>query len=105
VGCARAGGDAPAPIRRRHPALRLHQSRDVERTWRDGIPVTPPARTLLDLASVLDGRPLRRAVREAQALELVTAGELVKRLGQAVGRPAQTLARLAGAGAPAGRHD
>ncbi len=37
-----------------------------ERTVRDGIPVTTPARTLLDLASVLDRRRLARTVNEAE---------------------------------------
>ena len=34
-----------------------------------GIPVTTPARTLVDLASVLPYKPLRRAVREAHGAE------------------------------------
>jgi very-short-patch-repair endonuclease len=70
----------PRAGRREHPALRVHQSRQIERASRHGIPLTTPARTVLDLASVLDGKRLRRGVREALALELVTAGELVKRL-------------------------
>ena len=44
----------------------------------EGIPVTSPARTLLDLASVLDHRPLRRAVRQAQSLQLVSMRQLVE---------------------------
>jgi len=54
------------PATRIHPGLRVHRTsafdcRDVTR--HEGIPVTAPARTMLDLASVLDFRPLRRAVR------------------------------------------
>ncbi len=50
--------------------------RDV--TYRSGIPVTSPARTLLDLAPVLPEQALRRAARQAQALRLVTCGEIVE---------------------------
>jgi hypothetical protein len=41
-----------------------------------GIPVTAPARTLLDLASILDYQPLRRAVRQAQSVHRVNLREL-----------------------------
>ena len=45
-----------------------------------GVPVTSPLRTLLDLAAVLDHKPLRRAVRESQARKLVDLTELIRRL-------------------------
>jgi very-short-patch-repair endonuclease len=54
-------------IRRR--GIRIHRSRRLaaeEVTMRNGIPVTTVARTLLDLADVLDAHALRRAVTEAE---------------------------------------
>jgi hypothetical protein len=54
---------------RLHPGLRVHRTcvldpRDIRR--HNGIRVTSPARTLADLASLLDYRPLRRAVRHSR---------------------------------------
>jgi very-short-patch-repair endonuclease len=49
-----------------------------------GIPVTGPSRTLVDLAGRIGHRALRRAVRQAQSLGLVSAGQLadaIERLG------------------------
>jgi len=48
--------------------IRLHRAAlaEDERATVDGIPVTSPARTLLDVAAVLDRRRLRRAVNEAE---------------------------------------
>jgi very-short-patch-repair endonuclease len=40
------------------------------------IPVTVPARTLLDLATILESQLLRRAVRRAQGLGRVTLGQI-----------------------------
>ena len=68
-------GTAP----RAHAGILVHRTRSlapVEIRLRDGMPVTSPARTLIDLAGALDHRRLRRLVREAQALRLVTAAEL-----------------------------
>jgi very-short-patch-repair endonuclease len=44
----------------------------ADATARDGIPVTSPARTLLDLASHLNARDLSRAADEARVHRLVT---------------------------------
>ena len=44
-----------------------------ERTVLDGIPVTTTPRTLLDLAAVVSGRRLKRAVNEAEVLRLTDA--------------------------------
>jgi Protein of unknown function (DUF559)/Transcriptional regulator, AbiEi antitoxin len=66
---------------RLHPGLRVHRTQLLEpRDIRhhNGIRVTSPARTLVDLASLLDYRPLRRAVRQAQSLRLVSLPELAK---------------------------
>ncbi len=50
----------------RHPAITTHRARlaSVDRALRKGVPVTSPARTLVDLA-VLDRDELVRALREA----------------------------------------
>jgi Transcriptional regulator, AbiEi antitoxin/Protein of unknown function (DUF559) len=55
--------------RRRRPGIRIHRSgrlAESEVTTRRGIPTTTVARTLLDLADVLDKQALRRAVTEAE---------------------------------------
>jgi hypothetical protein len=51
-----------------------------------GIPVTSPARTLVDLAAIVGYRDLRRAVRQALSLGHVTLGELVAILHRLEGR-------------------
>jgi very-short-patch-repair endonuclease len=58
---------------RRRPGLRVHRHpglRADEVTTRHGIPVTTPARTLLDLAAALPPRKLRRALDQVEILEL-----------------------------------
>jgi predicted transcriptional regulator of viral defense system len=55
----------------RRAGIRVHRSGRLsagEVTLRQGIPVTTVARTLLDLADVLDRQALRRAVTEAEYL-------------------------------------
>jgi very-short-patch-repair endonuclease len=67
------------PRRRRQPAgVVLHRSPRAPGTLRDGIPVTTPARTLVDLAATRPERELARAVEEARLLRLVTDPELVR---------------------------
>lgn len=59
--------------RRTASTLVLHRSRSLpagETTVHRGIPVTTPARTLLDLAAVVDRRSLERAVDQAEALRI-----------------------------------
>ena len=70
-----------------HPGIRVHRTsmlapRDRART--QSIPVTAPARTLLDLAPILDDRALRSLVRRAQGLKRVNLrqlNEVLTRLG------------------------
>lgn len=77
-------GTAPC----RHGGIRAHRTtvldrRDIARHM--GIPLTSPARTLLDLAAILGARGLRRAVRQAQSLEIVNVrqlAEILARLGR-----------------------
>ena len=59
--------------RRRRTGLRIHRARDLrpgEVDVRRDIPVTSPARTLLDLAASLSERGLERALDRAELLEL-----------------------------------
>jgi hypothetical protein len=51
-----------------------------------GIRVTTPARTLVDLADVLNHKALTRAVNEAQVLRLITEAELITLLTRYPGR-------------------
>ena len=70
---------------RRHRGVRIHRTSvldSVDRRFRSGIPVTSPARTALDCAALLGPRELRRLVREACALKLVTFGELAEILAR-----------------------
>ncbi len=69
----------------------VHRSRTL--THRDvsrhqAVPVTTPARTLLDLADVLDDRALARAVNEARVLRRVTLDDLAVQLDRSPGRRA-----------------
>lgn len=64
---------APGTRRSRRTGLIIHGGRleEEERMMRDGIPVTSVARTLLDLAEVVDRRRLVRAFERADRLELL----------------------------------
>ncbi|HEX7300134.1 MAG TPA: type IV toxin-antitoxin system AbiEi family antitoxin domain-containing protein, partial [Solirubrobacteraceae bacterium] len=59
--------------RAKQARVRVHRTRRLRRdevTVHQAIPVTTPARTLLDLASSLPRRPLERALDQAEILEL-----------------------------------
>ncbi len=62
----------------RHPGIATHRGRllDADRAEHLHIPVTSPARTLADLAHVLEPDELRRTLREAQFLRLVDLAAL-----------------------------
>ena len=64
-----------APRDRRRPGIRVHRAGlEGERVRRDGIVVTTPGRTLVDLADVAPRRLLERALDEADYLRLDTSG-------------------------------
>ena len=68
------------------PGLRVHRTSALglrDMLTEQGIPVTSPARTLLDLASQLTYRPFRRAVRQAHARRRVS----VRQLAEVLARP------------------
>jgi predicted transcriptional regulator of viral defense system len=58
------------------PGVRVHSSRDVEVVEHRGFPVTPVARTLVDIASMLGPRQVRRAVSEADYRGLLDLREI-----------------------------
>jgi very-short-patch-repair endonuclease len=66
--------------RARHQrGIRVHRVQTLDAidvTRREGIPVTSPARTLLDLAGMLHPRDLARAIEEAEVRRLVTRRQL-----------------------------
>jgi hypothetical protein len=64
---------------RRHDGINLHTSTrlaPIDRRELDGIPVTAPARSLLDLASMVNAQRTRRAVRRALGLGKVTIRQI-----------------------------
>ena len=86
--------EVTAPIKRRRPGILIHESstltrRDITRHY--GIPVTSLARTLLDLAEVLDTPSLTRAVNEARLRRKSTLPELRELLARSPGRATERL--------------
>jgi very-short-patch-repair endonuclease len=62
------------------------RSKTIEATTLDGIPITTPERTLIDLAPQLDQRALARAVREAIRLKTTTPSDLLIAVARHRGR-------------------
>lgn len=80
----------PAARRCRRRRIRAHRRSGLRRedvTVHEGIPVTSPARTLIDLATRLRPRQLERAVNEADKLERVKADALHAGLERFAGTP------------------
>jgi very-short-patch-repair endonuclease len=70
---------------RRTRGIRVHRVRALDRRdlrIRDGIPLTSPARTLLDLAAGIEGEVLERAFAEGQALRLVRPRDVQEQLAR-----------------------
>src|SRR5215213_7525729 len=91
-----------ARTRRPRRGIQFHRARvpHDERTTLHGIPVTSMPRTILDLAAVLEARPLERAINEADYLRLTDAlslHDLIARYPRRRGTPRlrQALARRA----------
>jgi very-short-patch-repair endonuclease len=78
--------DVTAPSKHTHKGITVHRSATQDRTTHYGIPVTTPARTLLDLADVLDPASLTRAVNEARLRHLLSADHLAQTLAASPGR-------------------
>jgi predicted transcriptional regulator of viral defense system len=75
---------------RRRPGIAVHEARlsQPERTAVGGIPVTTVARTLFDLAEVVDERQLERACEEADRLGLLEMRALEDVCARGYGRRA-----------------
>jgi very-short-patch-repair endonuclease len=86
--------DVTARTYHRHNGITVHRSRLEPRdiTQQYDIPTTTPARTLLDLADVLDATALTRAVHELRLRKLVRIDELANQLRK--GRKTAVLKRL-----------
>jgi hypothetical protein len=83
VTVARAGG-------RKQRGIEAHQCQlsPADVTRHRGLPITTPARTLLDLAEVLPRLELDRAIEEAMRLRLTTRADLERTLERHNGRKA-----------------
>ena len=65
-----------------HPGIALHRSRlaETDITTHYGIPTTTPARTLLDLADILDPASLTRAVHDARLRHILSLDDRMTRV-------------------------
>jgi very-short-patch-repair endonuclease len=86
---SRSETDVTASRERRRPGIQLRIARLApdETTTHHGIPVTTPARTLLDLAALLDEHRLARAAERAEALRLTSPTSLATLVARYPGRP------------------
>ena len=95
----RPGGPVHVAVegnRRQVAGVRVHRVdrlTDLERTVRDDIPVTSPARTLLDLAGMIDRRELEAAVARAERKGLVALTEVRRLLERRRGLPGTKVLR------------
>ncbi len=83
--------------RPRRPGIDLHCVRRLDErdlTVLDGIPITTPARTLVDLSAVVPNRRLEKAFEQAHVLQLIAPGAIEEALDRAVGRKTAALRRL-----------
>ena len=71
----------------------MHGRKRVDRIWHKRLPVTPATQTLLDIASRVSARELRRALAEAEFLRLVTIDDVAAALGR--GKPGSAALRAA----------
>ncbi|MBS1882517.1 MAG: DUF559 domain-containing protein [Actinobacteria bacterium] len=79
---------APGPIR--IPGVRVHRCPRLGAGWHglcEGIPVTSPVQTLIDLATRYERGPMERAINEADKLGLVRTDVLRRALDDHKGKP------------------
>jgi very-short-patch-repair endonuclease len=84
--------DVTVPVRhaKGRRGIRVHRAGPIppdETTILDGIPITAPARTLLDLAAVVPPGDLERAVAEAERRRLASRSRLAALLARYARRP------------------
>jgi predicted transcriptional regulator of viral defense system len=90
---ARTNIDVTIPSRspRKHAGVDVHRSTTLtpaDVAVAHGIPCTTVARTLLDLAQVIKGRPLERALDQAEILQLLDLDALLDQIERNKARPA-----------------
>jgi very-short-patch-repair endonuclease len=93
IGVERAAGieisrRSPDPVR--VPGIRVHRRPSLKDGWfgfYDGIPITSPAQTLIDLATRHETRTMERAMNEADHLGLVRTDDLRVALDEHPGEP------------------
>jgi hypothetical protein len=88
----------PTRSGRSRPGMTIHRSpclRPDDCAKSDGIPCTSPARTLLDLADVVDAAGLARAIEAAERLRLFDGPEVEAVLARTGGRTASRRLRTA----------
>jgi hypothetical protein len=84
------------PTRRARPGIEIHRTRTLrprDTTRHHGVPCTTVARTLLDLAALIDRRSLERACEQAEILRLLDLHALIDVLDRAAGRRGATALR------------
>ena len=85
--------DLPGPIhvsartQRRRPGVVVHRRAVPDAGTCDGIPVTSPAQTLVDLAATLEPDPLEAAINQADKLDLIDPERLRAELEHFAGVP------------------
>jgi hypothetical protein len=80
--------------RRARDGFTVHRARNLDKrdvTIHKGIPITTPARTLVDLASVLTKHQLANVIHEAAFRDLFDEGAVTEAIKRAPGRPTETL--------------
>jgi predicted transcriptional regulator of viral defense system/very-short-patch-repair endonuclease len=101
---ARIDVTVPGDRRLSRSGIRIHRCSTLiteDRTMVDAIPCTSVARTLLDLASLIDDRGVERALERAEILEVYDHRQIVSLLGRLRGHPGTPrLARVAEAANP-----
>jgi predicted transcriptional regulator of viral defense system len=86
---ARIDVTVPSASARSRPGIDVHRTTTLEPTditTVDGIPCTSVARTLVDLAEVVDRRGVERAVNQAEVLQIFDLRAVHEALARAVGR-------------------
>ena len=89
--------EVTTPTKHRRPGIHVHRSANADATTHYGIRVTTPARTLVDLADVLNPKRLTRALNEAQVQRLTTPKELTTLFTRYPGRRTSQLTPERGA--------
>jgi very-short-patch-repair endonuclease len=80
----------PGHVARSRPGIHIHRRHDLDRKhrrWVDGIPVTDPISTLVDIAACKSNAVVEKAVRESDRLDLIDPVRLRSALDSAPRRP------------------